>query len=207
MYLGLIGRKVGMTHVYDDDGRFLPVTVVKAGPCYVTQLKNMGRDGYQAVQIGFEETKEALISGAEQGHLGSLPPLRHLREYRSEDSELNVGDEITVGNFEVGQKLTVTGTSKGKGFAGVMKRHGFRGGPRTHGQSDRERAPGSIGAGNTPGRVFKGTRMAGRMGGGRVTRKKVEIVRIDTEKNVVLLKGAVPGFSGGLVMLNTERER
>tara|TARA_Y100000590_G_C15328688_1_gene866812 strand:+ start:163 stop:753 length:591 start_codon:yes stop_codon:yes gene_type:complete len=194
-----------MTHVYDDDGRFLPVTVVRAGPCYVTQLKDLARDGYQAVQIGFEETREELISGAEQGHLGSLPALRHLREYRTEDSELSVGDEITVDSFEVGQRLTVSGTSKGKGFAGVMKRHGFRGGPRTHGQSDRERAPGSIGAGNTPGRVFKGTRMAGRLGGGRVTRKKVEIVRIDADKNVLLLKGAVPGHSGGLVMLNEER--
>ena len=188
MSIGLIGKKLGMTHVYDDDGRYIPVTVVEAGPCSVTQVKTLENDGYEAVQIGFGETRETRLTQAQLGHLGDNSPLRHLREFRtSGDAGVAVGDTVTAGVFEPGQNLSVTGTSKGKGFAGVMKRHG---------------APGSVGAGTTPGRVFKGTRMAGQMGNKRVTVKNVTVFRVLEERNVVLLKGPVPGNNGSIVLLN-----
>ena len=202
MSIGLIGKKLGMTHVYDDDGRYIPVTVVEAGPCSVTQVKTLENDGYEAVQIGFGETRETRLTQAQLGHLGDNSPLRHLREFRvTGDTGVAVGDTVTAGVFEPGQNVSVTGTSKGKGFAGVMKRHGFHGGKRTHGQSDRERAPGSVGAGTTPGRVFKGTRMAGQVGNKRVTVKNVTVFRILEERNVVLLKGPVPGNNGSIVLM------
>lgn len=199
----MIGKKLGMTHVYDEAGHFVPVTVVEAGPCSVTQVKTMANDGYSAVQMGFGETRESRLTQPQLGHLGELPPLRHLREFRTEgDAEVAVGDTVTAADlFTPGQRLMVTGTSKGKGFAGVMKRHGFHGGKRTHGQSDRERAPGSIGAGTSPGRVFKGTRMSGHLGSERVSVKNVMVVRVVEDRNVVLLKGPVPGYNGALVLL------
>lgn len=202
MSIGLIGKKLGMTHVYDDDGRYVPVTVVEAGPCSVTQVKTKNNDGYEAIQMGFGETRESRLTQPQLGHLGELPPLRHLREFRTAgDAGVAVGDTVTAGQFTPGERLRITGTSKGKGFAGVMKRHGFHGGKRTHGQSDRERAPGSVGAGTTPGRVFKGTKMAGQMGNVRVTVKNVTVVRVMEERNVLLLKGPVPGNNGSIVLL------
>ncbi len=202
MGIGLIGKKLGMTHVYDDAGHFVPVTVVEAGPCSVTQVKTPAKDGYNGVQLGFGEVRESKLTQGQLGHLGEISPLRHLREFRTVgEAEVAVGDTVTAAQFTQGQRLTVTSTSKGKGFAGVMKRHGYHGGKRTHGQSDRERAPGSIGAGTSPGRVFKGTRMAGHMGAERVSVKNVMVVRIEEERNVVLLKGPVPGNNGAIVLL------
>lgn len=200
--VGLIGEKVGMTHVYDQRGHFVPVTVVRAGPCLVTQIKTLDRDGYRAVQLGFRECKIEAITAPEAGHLKNAVPLRVLREFRvGGDVEVSVGDRLTVDQFKEGQLVTVTGVSNGKGFAGVMKRHGFRGGPRTHGQSDRERAPGSIGSGTTPGRVFKGMKMAGRMGSDRVTIRRLKVVRLDQERGLLLLSGGLPGRRGGIVIL------
>lgn len=202
MSIGLIGKKLGMTHVYDEAGHFVPVTVVEAGPCSVTQVKGVANDGYNAVQIGYGEVRESRLTQPQLGHLGELSPLRHLREFRMEgEAEVAVGDTVTASLLTPGQRLTVTGTSKGKGFAGVMKRHGFHGGKRTHGQSDRERAPGSVGAGTTPGRVFKGTKMGGHMGSERVSVKNVMVVRVEEDRNVVLLKGPVPGHNGSIVLL------
>ena len=202
MALGLIGRKLGMTQIYGDDGSYIPVTVVKAGPCFVTQVKSLEKDGYRAVQIGFEEAKAGRLNRPRLGHLGELPPLTVLREFRlPAEGSFSLGDRLTVEQFEAGEMLAVTGTSKGKGFAGVMKRHGFRGGKRTHGQSDRPRHAGSIGAGTSPSRVFRGTRMAGRMGGERVTVKNIKVVGADPDRNLLLLEGAVPGPNGGVLLL------
>jgi large subunit ribosomal protein L3 len=202
MSIGLIGKKLGMTHVYDESGHFVPVTVVQAGPCSVTQIKDKASDGYRAVQIGYGEVRETKLTQPQLGHLGDLGPLRHLREFRiAGEPDVSVGDTINASQFVPGQQVTVTGTSKGKGFAGSMKRHGFHGGKRTHGQSDRERAPGSVGAGTTPGRVFKGTRMAGHLGSERVSVKNVTVVQIDETRNLVLVKGPVPGYNGAIVLL------
>ena len=202
MSVGLIGRKIGMTQIFDDDGRFVPVTVIRAGPCCVTQIKSDESDGYSAVQIGFEATSEGGLNQPEAGHLKDLEPLTILREFRVRgDPDLNIGDWLSVDQFEPGQKIAITGTSKGKGFAGTVKRHGFHGGPRTHGQSDRLRAPGSIGAGTYPGKVFKGQKMAGHMGSARVTIGKSEVVKSDSERDVLLVKGPVPGANGGLVLV------
>lgn len=200
MAVGIIGRKLGMTQVFDYEGRAIGVTVIEAGPCHVTQVRSVERDGYQAVQLGFGPGKDRRLTRAQRGHLGSLPPYRVLREFRVSDVPgLNLGDEVRVDAFTPGDCVDVTGTSKGKGFAGVVKRHGFRGGPRTHGQSDRLRAPGSIGAGTSPSRVFKGTRMAGRMGGERVTVKNLRLVQVDPERNLLVVDGAVPGPPNGIV--------
>ncbi len=202
MGFGLIGRKLGMTQIYDSDGRFTPVTVVRAGPCFVTQIKSVDSDGYSAVQVGFEDAGSRGLNQPEAGHLAASQPLKVLREFRVEEaSGINVGDRLSVEQFETGDKVAVTGISKGKGFAGTVKRHGFRGGPRTHGQSDRLRAPGSIGAGTTPGKVFKGQKMAGQMGNARVTVNGLRVVRADAERDLLLIKGAVPGKNGGLVIL------
>lgn len=199
---GILGTKVGMTQVFDETGEVVPVTVIEAGPCYVTQVKTEETDGYNAVQIGFGRIQEWRLKKPQRGHLGNLPPLRHLREIRADDaSEYEVGQQLDVGIFEAGQRVDVTGISKGRGFAGVVKRHGFRGGPKTHGQSDRHRAPGSIGATSTPGRVFKGMRMAGRMGNERVTVQNLQVVRVDPDRNLLLVKGSVPGRRGGLVLV------
>jgi len=197
----LIGRKVGMTRIFDEQGGVFAVTVIEAGPCRVTQIKNEANDGYNAVQIGFEHTKR--LNKPERGHLGELPPLRHLREFRTDElSEFQVGQVLTVGDlFEAGQKVDVRATSKGRGFAGAMKRHGFKGGPMTHGQSDRQRSVGSIGSTTTPGRVFKGMRGPGHMGHRRVTVLNLEVVQVDAERHLIAVKGAVPGPDGGLVVI------
>jgi large subunit ribosomal protein L3 len=199
---GILGKKVGMTQVFDDTGAAVPVTVIEAGPCYVTQVKTDESDGYTAVQIGYERVEERKLNKPQRGHLRGVMPLRYLDEIRTPDAaDYGVGQELDVGMFERGQLVDVTGTSKGRGFAGVVKRYGFRGGPKTHGQSDRHRAPGSIGATSTPGRVFKGMRMAGRMGGERVTTQNLEVVEVDPDRNLLLVRGSVPGVKGGLVLI------
>ena len=196
----LLGKKVGMTRIFTDMGEVVPATIVELGPCYVTQVKTEDSDGYDAIQIGFEQVER--MNRPERGHLKGLPTLRHLREVRTEDTdEFEVGQILDVTLFEAGEIIDVTATSKGRGFAGAMKRHNFRGGPATHGQSDRARAVGSIGATSTPGRVWKGKRMPGRMGNERVTTLNLEVVRIDPERNLIAIKGAVPGPNGGLVLV------
>ncbi len=200
MIQGLIGKKVGMTQIFDESGRAVGVTVIEAGPCFVTQVRTQERDGYEAVQLGFGESKR--ISKPEKGHLKNLPPLRHLREVKTTSTDdVETGQAVDVSIFEQGQTVDVQGTSKGKGFAGTVKRHGFRGGPKTHGQSDRLRAPGSIGATSTPGKVLKGKRMAGHMGNETVTVKGLSVARVDPARNLLLLEGSVPGANGGLVLI------
>jgi large subunit ribosomal protein L3 len=214
---GILGVKVGMTQVIDDEGVVSPVTVIQAGPCYVTQVKVTAKDGYSAIQLGYGEVKDQRLTRGQRGHLGLLkndakhprrkashdiPAVRHLREIRTGSArEYKVGQVLTVGQFEAGDRVDVVGKSKGRGFAGVVKRHGFSGGPKTHGQSDRQRAPGSIGATSGMSRVIKGLRMAGRMGNERVTSQNLEVVRIDPERNLIAVKGSVPGAKGGLVMI------
>jgi large subunit ribosomal protein L3 len=270
MLSGLLGRKVGMTQVFGENGTAMPVTVIEAGPCIVTQIKTTARDGYQAVQIGFEQARVKSATRPELGHLGhSLPllkaqrkrlqtyqqqqrgkkvtgeeakeqeqtetdstdskkdkqvekllkvqqnrqrrpgpelgPFKVLREVTLQEGaaleNLELGSKIDASLFVAGESVDIVGTSKGKGFQGGVKRHGFRGGPKTHGQSDRTRAPGSIGSGTTPGRVLKGTRMAGRMGNERVTAKKLQVIQTDPERNLLVVKGSVPGANGGLLMI------
>lgn len=214
---GLLGTKVGMTQIINDDGVVTPVTVIKAGPCYITQVKTNGHDGYSAIQLGFGEVKESRLTRGQQGHLGLLKPgkkgakrkknsgipaVRYLREFRTgKTGDYKVGQVLTVEQFNPGERVDVVGKSKGRGFAGVVKRHGFRGGPKTHGQSDRWRAPGSIGATSGMSRVIKGLRMAGRMGNQRLTSQNLEVVRIDPERNLIAVKGSVPGAKGGLVII------
>lgn len=207
---GILGRKVGMTQVFDEKGEVVPVTVIEAGPCFVAQVKTPERDGYAAVQLGFQEVKPGRLTRPQLEHLrkNKLPPLRYLREIRVKDaSQYEEGQKIRVSIFEVGDRVDVTGISKGKGFAGVVKRHGFGGGPKTHGQSDRQRAPGSIGAGTTPGRILKGLRMAGHMGNARVTVQNLEVVLVDPERNLLGVKGAVPGARNGLLIIREARKR
>ena len=270
MLSGLLGRKVGMTQVFGENGTAIPVTVIEAGPCIITQIKTTARDGYEAVQIGFEQARLKSVTRPELGHLGhSLPllkaqrkrlqtyqqqqrgkkvtgeeaeekeqtetasaeskkdkqiekllkvqqnrqrrpgpelgPFRVLREVALQEGatteKLELGSKFDASLFVAGESVDIVGTSKGKGFQGGVKRHGFRGGPKTHGQSDRTRAPGSIGSGTTPGRVLKGTRMAGRMGNERVTAKKMQVIQADPERNLLVVKGSVPGANGGLLMI------
>lgn len=197
---GLLGKKIGMTRIFTDNGEVVPVTILEVGPCYVTQVKTVEKDGYNAVQIGFEQTKR--LNKPLRGHLRNLPLLRYLREIRTDDVEnYEVGQVLDVTLFQPGERVDVTGTSKGRGFAGAVKRHGFRGGPKTHGQSDRHRAVGSIGATTTPGRVWKGLRAPGHMGNERVTVLNLEVVKVDPERNLIAVKGAVPGPNGGLVIV------
>jgi large subunit ribosomal protein L3 len=208
---GILGKKVGMTQVFGERGEAIPVTVIEAGPCFVAQIKTVERDGYAAVQLGFEETKPKRLTQPQLKHLqkSDLPALRHLRELRVADDEpvtYEEGQMLTVDIFEKGELVDVTGTSKGRGFAGVVKRYGFSGGPKTHGQSDRQRAPGSVGACTTPGRVFKGKRMPGRMGGERVTTQSLQVVLVDPERNLLALKGAVPGSKNGLLLIREARK-
>jgi large subunit ribosomal protein L3 len=200
---GLLGRKIGMTQVFSPNGEAIPVTVIETGPCVVTQIRTSDRDGYEAVQIGFGEVKPKSLTKPEQGHLkGAGRLVRHLREFSADNVEdYQVGQVITADLFEVGQIVDVTGTSKGRGFQGVVKRHGFSGGPRTHGQSDRLRAPGSIGAGTTPGHVWKNTRMAGRMGNKRVTVQNLQVVEVLADRHLLLIRGSVPGAKNGLLMI------
>jgi large subunit ribosomal protein L3 len=216
MIKGLIGKKIGMTQIFDDSGAAIPVTLIEAGPCYVTQIRREEKDGYSAVQLGFDEVKPKRITGGQLGHLkrNHLSPLRFLREFRvklksdaeGEDSELKEGATLTVEVFEVGEKVDVVGTSKGKGFQGGMKRYHFGGGPATHGQSDRQRSPGSHGATSTPGRVLKGSRGPGHMGDDRVTAQNLKVVYVDPERNLLGVRGAVPGPRGGLVLINGARK-
>jgi large subunit ribosomal protein L3 len=210
MMKGLIGKKIGMTQIFDENGLAVPVTLIEAGPCYVTQIRNPERDGYNAVQLGFEEVKPKRLTGGQLGHLknNELPPLRYLREFRVKDPQVNEGDKLAVGDvFAVGEQVDVVGTSKGKGFQGAVKRHGFRGGPKTHGQSDRLRATGSIGSTTTPGRVFKGKRMPGHMGFERVTVHNLRVEYLDTDRNLIGVRGAIPGPKGGVVMIKEARKQ
>ena len=200
MTQGIIGKKLGMTQIFRDNGKVEAVTAIEAGPCAVVQIKTAAEDGYNALQIGFGQAKR--LSSPQRGHLKDLGQFRYLREFRTDDIEgVQVGDRIDVSLFQAGDLIDVTGVSKGKGFAGVVKRHGFAGGPKTHGQSDRHRHPGSIGATTSPGRVFKGTRMAGHMGSERVTVRKLEVFQTDPDRNLLLVKGAVPGASNGLLLI------
>lgn len=202
---GLLGKKVGMTQIFSESGETIPVTVIEAGPCYVTQVKTQDRDTYDAIQLGFGEARR--LNKAEKGHLGDLPPLRYLRELRTDDVErYQRGQKLDVGIFQVGEKVDIVGTSKGKGFAGVVKRHHFHGGPKTHGQSDRTRAAGAIGSTTTPGRVYKGMRMAGHMGARRTTSQSLEVVLVDPERNLLAVKGTVPGAKDGLVFVRKARK-
>lgn len=207
---GILGRKVGMTQLFDEKGEVVPVTVIEAGPCFVTHVKTEERDGYRAIQVGFEETKAKRLTKGQQGHLerNDLPLLRHLRELRVKDETVyTVGQKIGVDIFKVGERVDVVGKSKGRGFAGSIKRHGFRRQPRTHGQSDRERAPGSIGATTGTARVFKGKRMAGRMGNARVTSQNLLVALVDPERNLLAVRGSVPGPQGGLVLIKPARKQ
>ena len=200
MLQGFLGKKMGMTQIFREDGIVVPVTVVEAGPCVVTQVKTKETDGYDAVQLGFGEVKRR--NKPLSGHLKNSRLSRYLREVSADDtSEFEVGQTIAVDIFEAGEKVDVIGTSKGRGFAGVMKRWNFKGGPRTHGQSDRMRAPGSIGGGTTPGRVYKGLKMGGHMGNRRITAKGLEIIEIDTERNLLMIKGGIPGATNSLVQI------
>lgn len=201
---GIIGKKVGMTQLFDDNGTVVPVTVIEAGPCYVTQVKTQETDGYDAVQLGFEEVAERKLTKGQKGHLAKAgtPTMRRLREFRSPGPvDLTLGDVVKADIFSDGDFVDVVGTSKGRGFAGVVKRHGFAGGPKTHGQSDRHRAPGSSGAGSTPGHTFPGLRGPGQMGDERVTVQNLKVALVDAERNLIAVRGAIPGPRGGLVIV------
>jgi large subunit ribosomal protein L3 len=201
----ILAKKLGMTQVFQDDGSVARVTVLQAGPCPVTAIRTPERDGYDAVQLAYGETKEKHLSKPELGHLrkADAPPLRHLAEFRDEAGELQLGETVTVESFEVGARVKVSGTSKGKGFQGTIKRHNFVSGPKSHG-SHNVRAPGSIGASATPSRVFSGIRGPGQMGNRRVTQKGLEVVAVDSEQNLLLLRGSVPGPRGGVVEVRTD---
>ena len=208
MFPGIIGKKIGMTQLFQESGEAMAVTAIQAGPSVVTQIKSRDRDGYDAIQVGFIENKvkQSQLSSSEKGHLRGLENVRYLREFRTDDiSSVKSGDKVDVGFLKQGDLINVTGFSKGKGFAGVVKRHHFAGGPKTHGQTDRHRAPGSIGATTFPGRVFKGKRMAGHMGNKRVTARNIEVIQADPESNLLLVKGAVPGANGGLLIIEKVR--
>lgn len=199
---GLLGHKIGMTQIFDEKGLSVPVTVVQAGPCYVTQIKTVETDGYNAVQLSYQDKKAKRVSNPAKGHFAkaSVTPKRYTREFDfGEKADLKLGDEIKADIFTAGLRIRVSGVSKGKGFQGGMKRHGFQGGSQTHGQSDRLRAPGSLGQSSYPSRVFKGLKMAGRMGGNRVTLKNALVVKVDSENNLLFIRGAVPGAQNSLV--------
>ena len=196
---GILGKKIGMTQIYRDNLE-IAVTAIEVGPCSVTQIKTAEKDKYNAIQIGFGQSRK--LTKAEKGHLKDNGSFRYLREIRTDNvSDYQVGQKIDAAIFKAGDKVQVEGVSKGKGYAGGVKRHHFSGGPKSHGQSDRHRAPGSIGSTTTPGRVFKGLRMAGHMGAQKVSIRNLEVVEVDAAKNVVLLKGAVPGARGGILLI------
>ena len=198
---GILGRKMGMTQVFDQAGNLQPVTVVEAGPCFVCQIKTKAKDGYSAIQLGFGEAKR--LNSPQKGHLKGVDrQLKHLREFKIDEADsFELGQQVDVGIFSQGDRIDIMGISKGMGFAGVVKRHGFAGGPKTHGQSDRLRAPGSIGGTTFPGRVYKGTRMAGHMGNKRVTVLGLKVVQADPNRNLLLVRGAVPGSTNGLLVI------
>ncbi|MBN2412612.1 50S ribosomal protein L3 [candidate division KSB1 bacterium] len=201
----IIGRKIGMTRFFDDAGKSNSVTIIETGPCFVTQIKNKDTDGYDAVQVGFGEKKEKHITKPLKGHFAKakVSPALLLKEFRDLESDepLKPGDPIKQDSFAAGDTVSVTGISKGKGFTGVMKRHNFGGGSVTHGQSDRWRAPGSIGSSSYPSRVYKGMRMAGQMGGKTVTVKGLQVLKVDPDNNILIIKGAVPGANKGIVLI------
>jgi len=204
MIQGIIGKKLGMTQMFMDDGRAEAVTAIEAGPCTVIQVKTVAKERYSAAQLGFGETKR--LNSPQRGHLKGLGQLRYLREFRVDDVEgIEVGQKVDVSLFQAGDLIDVTGMSKGKGFAGVVKRYHFAGGPKTHGQSDRHRAPGSIGATTSPGRVFRGQRMAGHMGNARVTVCDLKVLQADPDRNLLLVKGAVPGAKNGILLIKKSR--
>jgi len=209
MLKGLIGKKIGMTQIFDDVGIAIPITLIEAGPCFVTQVREVERDGYSAVQLGYGEVNPKRLTGGQLGHLkrNDLAPLRHLREFQSKNPEVSEGDRITVDVFSIGDHVDVVGRSKGRGFAGAVKRWGFAGGPKTHGQSDRHRAVGSIGATSGTARVFPGKKMPGHMGNRRVTSQNLKVVLVDAERNLIGVRGAVPGPKGGLVVVNEVRKQ
>ncbi len=201
---GLIGKKIGMTSVFSAEGKNVPCTVIEAGPCVVTQVKTVESDGYKAVQLGFQELKEKNATNPMKGHFkkAGTTPKRHLAEFKDFETELNLGDTVTVDIFAETKFVDVVGTSKGKGFQGVMKRHGFSGvGESTHGQDDRARKPGSIGACSYPAKVFKGMRMGGQMGGDRVTTQNLRVLKVIPEHNLILVKGSVAGCKGSIVLI------
>jgi large subunit ribosomal protein L3 len=196
----ILGRKLGMTQVFNEKGEIQPVTVIEAGPCLITQVKRVSTDGYDAIQVGFGESKR--LNKPERGHVKGVGSPEVLREFRVDDtSTYEVGARLDASLFAKGDDVDIIGTSKGHGFAGVVRRHGFHGGPKTHGQSDRHRSPGSIGASTTPGRVIKGMRMAGRMGGEQVTVRNLQVVQADGQRNLLLVRGAVPGARNGLLII------
>ena len=201
---GLIGKKIGMTSIYDENGKNLPCTVIEAGPCVVTQVKTNEVDGYNAVQLGFTDKNDKHTTKAEAGHFkkSKSSAKQKLIEFQNFDQELNIGDKLTVEHFNEGEFVDVSGTSKGKGFQGVVKRHGFAGvGQATHGQHNRLRAPGSIGAASYPARVFKGMKMAGRMGNEKITIQNLRVLKVVAEKNLLVLKGCVPGHKNSFVII------
>lgn len=204
----LIAKKIGMSRIFDEHGKMIPVTVLQAGPCYITQIKTKENDGYEAVQLGFIPKREKLVTKPLMGHFkkANVSPLRIVKEFKDlkSDDSAKIGSEVKVDLFSVGDFITVTATSKGRGFAGGVKRHGFRGGSKTHGQSDRMRAPGSIGQSSYPSRVYKGTRMPGRMGNKKVTVKNLKVVKIDLVNNLMLVRGAVPGSNKGIVFIKKQ---
>ncbi len=203
---GLLGKKIGMTSVFSAEGKNIPCTVIEAGPCVVTQIKTVEKDGYNALQVGFQETTEKHVTKGELGHFkkAGVAPQRHLVEFKDFEGDYKLGQAIVASDvFAEEDWVDVVGTSKGKGFQGVVKRHGFGGvGQATHGQDDRLRAPGSLGASSYPSRVFKGMRMAGRMGGERVTVQNLQVLKVIPEHNIVLVKGSVPGAKGSIVIIN-----
>ena len=201
---GLIGKKIGMTNIFAENGKILPCTVIQAGPCTVTQVRTKNHDGYDALQLGFSEKSEKSTNKSELGHYkkSGVTPMKNLVEFKGFESDYKLGDKITVEHFNVGEYVDVTGTSKGKGFQGVVKRHGFAGvGQATHGQHNRLRAPGSIGAASYPARVFKGMRMAGQMGNKKVTIQNLQVLKVVPEKNLLLLKGCVPGHKNSIILI------
>ena len=200
MIYGIIGKKLGMTQIFSDNGNAKAVTAIEAGPCMIAQVKTALKDGYGAIKLGFSETKRSKHTQKEKGKESGQ--FKYFREFRVDDTEsINTGDKVDVSLFKSGDLVDITGISKGKGFAGVVKRHHFAGGPKTHGQSDRHRAPGSVGAGTSPGRVFKGLRMAGHMGSKQVTTRHLEVIEADITRNLLLVKGAVPGSKYGLLII------
>ncbi len=208
MAIGILGKKLGMSQFFDETGRAVPVTLIEAGPCRITQLKTTETDGYLAVQIGFGQVREKLVNKPSQGHLAKSGDdlLRHLHEYRVENfDELELGAPITVGLFQVGQKVDVSGDTMGRGFSGYQKRHGFSRGPMSHG-SKNHREPGSTGAGTTPGRIYPGKRMAGRYGGKKTTTRGLTILKVDNDRNLLVVKGSVPGKPGALLNIRPAKK-
>jgi len=209
MLKGLIGKKIGMTQIFID-GRALPVTLIEAGPCYVTQVRLPGKDGYSAVQLGFDEVRPKILTGGQLGHLkrNTLPPLRFLREFRLKNPDVSEGDTINVAQvFSTGDSVDIVGTSKGRGFQGGVRRYHFKGQHKTHGTSDRERAPGSRGSTTTPGRVYKGARGPGHMGNQRITTQNLKVILVDAERNLLGVNGAVPGAKGSIVEIKETRKQ